>query len=236
MSNLGKLDNTEQLLEGLSEEEVAQYLEDHPDFFERHEKLLGELKLPHQSGGTVSLVERQVATLRQKNLQLESKLRELVDVARGNDELAHKIHGFATRLLSASSRAQAVGVAEELLRSSFAADSAVLVLFDASPNEFGNDNRFLRVIERNDPALNPFKTFMQSSEPRCGLIRDAQRDFLFQTDAAEIGSAALIPLGENCATGLLAIGSRDSEHFHPGKRMDFLSRLGDLLGSALAIR
>ncbi len=233
MNNLSK---PELPLAGMSEEEVARYLEDHPDFFERHENLLGELKLPHQSGGTVSLVERQVATLRKKNLQLESKFRDLVDVARGNDDLAQKIHGFATRLLASGSRTQAVEVAEELLRSSFAADCSVLVLFDTDADEFPKPSRFLRLIDRNDPALGPFKTFLHTSEPRCGLIRDAQRDFLFRTDAEEIGSAALIPLGENCATGLLAIGSHDADHFHPGKSMDFLARLGDLLGCALAIR
>ena len=30
------------------------------------------------------------------------------------------------------------------------------------------------------------------------------------------------------------IGSRDPDHFHPGKRMDFLARLGEVL--AVAIR
>ena len=59
---------------------------------------------------------------------------------------------------------------------------------------------------------------------------------MFGPDADEIGSAALVPLGENAATGLLAIGSRDADYFHPGQSMDFLARLGDLLGCALAIR
>ena len=233
MSNASQ---SQQMVEAVTEEEVAQYLEEHPDFFERHENLLGEIKLPHRTSGAVSLVERQVSTLRQKNMQREGRLRELVNVARGNDELAQKIHGFATRLLAAGNRAQVVTVAEELLRSSFAADNAVLVLFDTGSDEFPEDSRFLRRIDRNDPALSPFKTFMQSSEPRCGLIRDTQKEFLFQTDAPQIGSAALIPLGESCSTGLLAIGSRDAEHFNPGKSMDFMSRLGDLLGCALAIR
>jgi len=35
---------------------------------------------------------------------------------------------------------------------------------------------------------------------------------------------------------MLAIGSRDADYFHPGKSMDFLSRLGDLLGGALVIK
>ena len=224
-----------------NEQSVADYLQAHPDFFERHQTLLTTLRVPHRPGAAVSLVERQVATLRQNNLQLESKLRDLVDVARSNDQLADKVHDLATQLLASGSRAQAVGVAEELLRSSFNADQSVLVLFETDTvgefGEFGNEiRRFLRLVERNDAALGPFKTFLTNSEPRCGNIRDSQKAFLFGPDADEIGSAALVPLGENAATGLLAIGSRDADYFHPGQSMDFLARLGDLLGCALAIR
>ena len=220
-----------------SEEAIAEYLQSNPDFFERHQSLLTNLNIPHRSGAAVSLVERQVSGLRQKNLQLERKLRDLVDVARSNDSLAEKVHGLATRLLAAGSRAQAIKVAEELLRSSFNADHTVLVLFETDMvGEFARQNRFLRLVERNDPSMGPFTTFLQNGEPRCGKVRDSQKAFLFGPDADEVGSAALVPLGENAATGLLAIGSCDADYFHPGKSMDFLSRLGDLLGCALAIR
>ena len=226
---------------GIDEDYIADYLQAHPDFFERHQNLLASLRIPHRTGTAVSLVERQVSTLRQKNLQLERKLRDLVEVAQSNDQLADKVHSLATRLLAAGNRAQAVGVAEELLRSSFNADQAVLVLFEiGNMAEFGDysrsDHRFLRLIDRSDKALGPFKTFLETAEPRCGKMRDSQKVFLFGPDADEIGSAALVPLGENAATGMLAIGSHDADYFHPGKSVDFLSRLGDLLGCALAIR
>ena len=84
--------------------------------------------------------------------------------------------------------------------------------------------------------MGPFRTFLEGGAARCGLIRDSQRDFLFGPDAGEVASAALIPLGENAATGFLAIGSRDVEYFHPGKSLDFMERLGDLLGCALTLK
>ena len=71
----------------LSEETVCDYLQSHPDFFERNSKLLSLLRLPHETGGTVSLVERQVSMLRQKELKLERQLKELIEVARDNDLL-----------------------------------------------------------------------------------------------------------------------------------------------------
>ena len=221
----------------LDEDLIADYLQANPDFFERHQSLLTNMRIPHRAGGAVSLVERQVASLRKKNLQLERKLRDLLEVAKSNDVLADKVHDLATRLLAAGSRRQVVRVAEELLRSSFSADHSVLVLFELDQaGEFAIEGRFLRLVERSNPAMDPFKTFLGGGVARCGLIRDSQRDFLFGPDAEEVGSAALVPLGENASTGFLAIGSRDADYFHPGKSMDFLSRLGDLLGCALAIR
>lgn len=225
----------------LSAEEVADYLRTHPEFFEQHHGLLDGLSIPHRTGGSgaVSLIERQVSTLRQKNLQLERKLRDLVDIARSNDELADKVHVLATALMAAGTRAHVVEVAEELLRSSFNADQSVLVLFEWSDGEFDEfvrHGRFLRTVPRDDVSLNPFKTFLKGSESRCGKIRDTQRKFLFADDADDIGSAALVPLGEHATTGFLAIGSRDADYFNPGMSMDFLGRLGDLLGCALAVR
>ena len=43
---------------------IAAYLETHPDFFVDHEELLPALRIPHQRGYTVSLVERQMTILR----------------------------------------------------------------------------------------------------------------------------------------------------------------------------
>jgi hypothetical protein len=82
----------------ISEDSIADYLQANPEFFERHSGLLNNLRLPHDAGGpTVSLVERQILVLRQKNLKLENKLKELVDIARSNDALAgpHSLSGDA---------------------------------------------------------------------------------------------------------------------------------------------
>lgn len=221
---------------GITEASIAAYLQAHPDFFERHAALLATLRLPHEAGGpAVSLVERQVSVLRQKNITLERKLKDLVDVARSNDELARKIHRLAIRLLEAQGRSDVVQLLEEQLRVAFSADRAVLVLLDADmPGEIPGG--FLRVVPRDDPAIAAFRTFLQASTPRCGQVRDAQRDFLFGHGDVAIGSVALIPLGARSEHGFLAIGSRDAEHFHPGKSIDFLARIGELVTGALQSR
>jgi hypothetical protein len=220
--------------EELSEQSVQDYLSAHPDFFERHSALLSSLNLPHASGGTVSLVERQVSVLRQKELKLERQLRDLIDVARENDVLSAKIHELVLQLLAADSLGKTIAAVEEALRSGFKADQAVLVLF-GEPDAFDDIDagRFFHVVQRNDDALKPFATFLEGTSARCGRIRDSQREFLFRHDADEIGSAALIPLGEGAEIGFLAVGSVDSGRFHPGMSIDFLTRLGDLVAGSL---
>jgi hypothetical protein len=220
--------------EGLSEQAIQDYLIEHPDFFERHKSLLSRLELPHGSGGSISLVERQVSMLRQKELKLERQLKELIEVARDNDVLAAKIHQLTLQLLSARDLQASVAAVEQAMRSGFEADHSILVLFgDATLFEDVDGGRFFRVVDRDDGALGPFETFLKGNGPRCGQVRDSQRDFLFRGDAAEIGSVALVPLGDKAQIGFLAIGSVDADRFHPGMSIDFLARVGDLVAGAL---
>jgi len=218
------------------EAEIADYLQQHPEFFERHTTVLARLKLPHsRDGAAVSLIERQVQVLRTKNDKLEARLRDLVEVARGNDVLVGKIHRLACRLLRASSAASLLDALETSLREDFGASTWLMVLAPVKPAQFEQlNNRHLRVLGTGAPELKMFESLLQSGRPRCGQVRDSQRDYLFGPGTAEIGSAALVPLGTQFGTGLLAIGSPDAERFNPTMSTDFLARIGDLISEAIA--
>jgi uncharacterized protein len=216
------------------EESIAAYLQHNPEFFERHQALLARLRLPHVRGGsTISLVERQIEVLREKHAALEGKLADLVRVARGNDAIAEKLHRFTRRLLAARSRAESIAAIEASLREDFDAFHGVLVLIgeqaDATPQ------RFLRTIRADDPNLKSFETLFASGKPRCGQARDSQREFLFGSDANDIGSIALVPLGDKGSVGLMAIGSTDRDRFHPGMSTEFLARMGELIADSLSL-
>jgi uncharacterized protein YigA (DUF484 family) len=223
----------EPLTDSLSEDSIADYLKSHPDFFERHPTLVLGLKLPHRAGGAaISLVERQVSLLRQRNSQLERQLKDLVAVAKQNDALVEKIHQLCLKLMRAPTLPARLAELETGLREDFAAERAVLVLFPDSPAEAVRDG-FVRRMNADDADVRPFATFLRAAKPRCGPLRDRQKS-IFDRDADEVSSAALVPLGPESRLGFLIIGSRDPDHFHPGKRMDFLARLGEVL--AVAIR
>jgi len=220
------------LTETVSEDSIADYLKGHPDFFERHGSLVIGLKLPHRAGGAaISLVERQVSMLRTRNAQLERQLKDLVAVAKQNDVLVEKIHQLCLKLMRAPTLTQRLEQLETGLREDFAAERAVLVLFPGAPEKAVRDG-FVKRAEVDDPDVRPFATFLRAAKPRCGPLRDRQKT-IFDRDADSISSAALVPLGPESRLGFLIIGSRDPDHFHPGKRMDFLARLGEVLAVAL---
>ena len=214
------------------EEAIAGYLQRNPDFFERHQAVLARLRLPHARGGAaISLVERQIEVLREKLATVEGKLSELVRTARANDAIADRLHRFTRRLLRAVPRAEAIARIEAGLREDFDAFHSALVLIGA-PAELPVQ-QFLRVVPADDPNLKSFESLFASGKPRCGQARDSQREFLFGPEGLEMGSVALVPLGDKGSVGLLALGSVDRDRFHPGMSTEFLARMADLIADAL---
>jgi len=218
------------------EERIERYLTLNPDFFERHQALLARMRLPHmRTGSTVSLVERQVEVLREQKTDADRRLAEFIAVARANDQLAERIHRFTRRLLRAGNAAAALGALEASLREDFDAFHSVLLL--TAPMDSLGDvelGAFLRRLPADDANLRTFDALLATGKPRCGQVRDSQRDFLFGPEAASIGSVALVPLGEAGSVGLLALGSAERERFHPGMSTEFLKRMSELITDALS--
>ncbi len=221
--------------EPIEEEAVAQYLHRNADFFEHHPQLLARMRLQHpRNGSTISLIERQVDVLRDKIQIQETKLADFVKVARANNVLAEKIHRFTRRLLRAAGSGPAIAEIEASLREDFDTFHAVLVLTNNHvPASQDPSWRFLRRVSADDSSYRSFDTLFAACKPRCGQIRDSQREFLFSGEAPNIGSVALVPLGGQPPMGLLALGSVDRDRFHPGMSTEFLARMGELITDAL---
>jgi hypothetical protein len=220
----------------VDEASVASYLAATPEFFDRNAQLLAKIRLPDTRGGgtTVSLLERQVEVLRERNRQLEHKVKEFVEVARDNDALGGRVLDLARRLIAARDSASVIATVEAALRESFDAGQSVLVLTPLAAPAGVGESRFLRVVASDAPELRSFESLFNSGKPRCGQLRDTQREFLFGGEAASVGSVALVPLGAKGSLGLLACGSPDAHRFNPTMSTDFLAHIGELIASALA--
>jgi len=215
---------------------VAEYLEAHPEFFERNPALVQRLRVPDArgSGTTISLLEKQVGVLRERNRMLERKIAEFIDVARRNDQLAARIHRLTTRLVHARSFDRVVDAVEASMREDFDVQRCVLVLFREDAALAARESPFIRLTQREAAELRGFQSLFASSRPRCGQVRDSQRDYLFGEGAVDVGSVALVPLGPGGSLGLMACGATDAQRFNPTISTDFLAHIGELIAAALA--
>ena len=80
---------------------VADYLKNNLDFFVKNPAILAELKIPHEHGGAISLVEKQLTVLREQNQETNKKIHELIEIATQNEELARRMHQLALTLIDA---------------------------------------------------------------------------------------------------------------------------------------
>jgi uncharacterized protein YigA (DUF484 family) len=212
-------------------EQVASFLGNHPDFFDKHPGLLAELHLSHSTGKALSLIEKQVQVLRDQNQDLKNKLRELVEVAQDNNRLNERMHRMTLDLLKAGSLLELLDALRDHLHNEFKADAVALHLpglDETQQRETGAKNLII------DATLKErFPTLCSEGKPQCGRLKQEQLDIIFKDQAAAIQSTAVVPLGECADSGLLAIGSREVNRFNPCMGTLFLSHLGELLSSLL---
>jgi len=137
--------------------------------------------------------------------------------------------------MRAPNAAAALASIEASLREDFEAFHCVLLLTTTIDSLRQVElEPFLRKLPADDTHIRTFDALLATGKPRCGQVRDSQRDFLFGPEAASIGSVALVPLGEGGTLGLLALGSAERERFHPGMSTEFLKRMGEMITDALS--
>lgn len=217
----------------ITDEQVAEFLLEHRDFLLRHPDVLEDLELPHDSGGAVSLVERQVAVMRERNIEMRQRLGKLVDTARDNDRLFNLTRRLALDLMRADSLA---GVSEALnssLQKDFKADFHTLWILTDEPltdtTASGENYRCVSPVE----AKQSIGHLISADQVICGVLRKEETNFLFPDCADRIQSAAVVPIGATSKTALLAVGSPNPQHFKSGMGTLFLSYIGEILSNAL---
>ena len=211
-----------------TEQHVFAYLSENPEFFERHLGLLRDLKIPHPTDErAVSLVERQVLTLRDQVDRYRGQLEELIEVARENERLNRQLHELTLALIETGTLDEVLNTLQDELRTQFEADAVELRLFSASDLD--------QAVNEGEPGPAMFRDFMQQGKPKCGELQQEQLAYLFGSQASETGSVALVPITGDRTLGILAIGSQDAGRFHSGKGTEFLRRLGDVVSRTLQV-
>jgi len=224
----GISDNNTIALE-ISEEEVIVYLEQHSDLLTRHTHLLEKLKVPHQTGeGMTSLIERQVEVLRDKNRQLEDRLKVLVTNAQQNEETTEKLHHYSLQLSSASNINELLENTVTELKQSF---DLATVSIHIKP-EYQNDGLLAPTLsDKTFSAL--FDTLGKEACSCHTSLDDELLNSLFGEAAATVKSCALLALDTPHRVGLIALGASEQDRFSPQMGTLMLSRLGEQFATAL---
>jgi len=208
-------------------EQVAAFLRANPEFFVEHEELLSELRIPHQRGTTVSLVEHQVKLLRERNIEMRHRLSHLMDVARDNDRLFDKTRRLVLDLLDAASMEEVVSAVEDSLRHEFQVPFVSLILFSDTPMTVG---RWVSSAE----AHQAIGGLLTGGKTLCGVLRSHELAFLFgEEEREQVGSAAVVTINHQGLHGVLAIGSPDPQHYKSSLGTLFLSYISEVLARVL---
>ena len=212
--------------QSLDAETVAAYLRLHPEFFIDHDELLPELRIPHQRGDSVSLVERQVKLLRERNIEMRQRLAQLMEVARDNDRLFEKSRRLVLDLLDANSLEEVVSLVEDSLRSDFMVPFVSLILFSDNPLPVG------RSVSHGE-AQQVIGGLLSAERTTCGALREDERNFLFGQQAEDVRSAAVVALSHQGQHGVLAIGSADVQYYKSSLGTLFLNHIAEVLARVL---
>ena len=210
----------------ISADEVVTYLKDHADFYKQYPDSLLMMNFSDQPDGSISLAERQILGLRQRNALLEDELHNVTRNAQDNQYLLQQTIGLSLKLIPCNNIAELTTMLFQQLDELFDIKFPGLLL----------DNRIF--LNDTDPSVDipSIRKILgdnfPNKQPVCGRLKDSEKTALFNIDLP-IASAAILPLGEAGELGLLVLGSDNATHFDPAMGDLFLLLIADILSRLL---
>ncbi len=221
MSEEQQVDSTEGM--------VREFLRDNPRFLDDNPDILESLSLPHNSGNAVSLVERQVGVMRDRNKEMRNRLDNMLATAHDNDLLFEKTKRLVLNLLEAKNLPAMVETIYDSLGKDFEIDFYSLTLL-------GDEKSLPRTMARVasvEKANEQVSTLIGSNRAVCGVLREEEMTFLFGEKGLQVGSVAAVPLRYNNLYGILAIGNADPNFYKSSMGTLFLSYIAEVVNRIL---
>lgn len=207
--------------------DVAEYLKQHPKFFEDYADVLAEIFVPHPHGGhAIPIAERQILTLRERNADLESRLRELVANARANDTIGEKLHRSTLALFASPDLETTLAVLDHSLKEDFGVPDVATRLWGRVPEQ-----SYLPQLAATSAEVREWADGL--AQPQCGAETPFETREWFEHGEA-LGSFAFLPLRTSQTFGVLALASQDPERYRAGVGTVYLVRLAELASVATA--
>ncbi len=212
----------------VSEQDVIEYLNSNLDFFIKNPQLLEEIQVSNKNGKLASLSSHQTNTLKDRNSQLKTRLADLIQLASDNERIMSMVFEVALEVGKYSKVSNVAKCFVHHVRKHFSPDWVKMIL--PANSKLNEVNEVIQVKEASGILL-IFEDVITTKKAVCGRLRKNILEFLLSTEASEVGSSILLPIGANGEKGIVFFGSKDEDRFHPDMSADLLMRLSQILDS-----
>lgn len=216
----------------MNDASIAEYLLQHPEFFERQAEMLAGVQLSSGHGQrAVSLQERQAEMLRDKIKGLEARIMDMVRNSSDNAAIAHKIHRWSCALAAVQDVRQLPRAVADGIQKEFDVPQVGIRVWDVAGPYMGS--LFTMGVSGDAKSFATSLT-MPFCGPNLGFEPTA-----WLPNPQEVQSMALLTLREgpndsqSSAFGLLVLGSPDPLRFDATMGTEFLSRIAEQASAAL---
>lgn len=195
----------------ITEEQICSYLQQNLEFFVNHEKLLSKIKLPHDSGKAISLLEKQVDLLRRQELEATQKLKDLLENAKNNDAIFKATRAVILALLNSETLQEVKDSVQEQFVALKNVDACEMIFL----HHVNMDSSAAIRIAELQTLKEKFSDAFRLEKTYCGQLTEEQILYLFPLPETGIISTALCPVIRNDKIfALLALGNKTANHFN----------------------
>lgn len=206
-----------------SKVDLVHFLEENPNIFQQHPELL-ELVTLVDSRGTASLLERQVAMMKERLNEHKSQQSQFMQVARENEQISDSFSHVICQMIGFTNLSQFATEFPSELRTTFNIDQVSFKTAQAAARRPSDNQSYDDAVRR-----------LVNNRAVCDNRWPSNIMSLFFS--ADINSAALIPMRKPDSKeplGILALGSQDPDRYTNDLGTAHLDRLGLMSGLCLA--
>ena len=211
----------------LAKEDVSDYLILNPDFLIENPQVLDSIKIVHDSGVAVSLIQKQVEILRSNYNSTTNNIMNILEVAKTNEKIFSLTKKLILALINSSKKEDIISITEKAFIADFKATSCKLLFFDKNTKVFPKSR-----VKDPSEATRILGNLLKSGKVYSGPLQLQESNFIFN-NRWKIIEAALVPLSASSFVGLLALGSDVIGKYNKTQDTLFLDFIAEIISNLI---
>ena len=211
----------------LAKEDVSDYLILNPDFLIENPQVLDSIKIVHDSGVAVSLIQKQVEILRSNYNSTTNNIMNILEVAKTNEKIFSLTKKLILALINSSKKEDIISITEKAFIADFKATSCKLLFFDKNTKVFPKSR-----VKDPSEATRILGNLLKSGKVYSGPLQLQESNFIFN-NRRKIIEAALVPLSASSFVGLLALGSDVIGKYNKTQDTLFLDFIAEIISNLI---